>query len=211
MRFRTLPEKMQALPLDGRCFPIPWFVAFVSGKPEFRLSDPRKIVEGWQREVCWVCGGRLSAYRAWVIGPASAVEGASPEPPSHLECGRFSATACPFLSNPAARRNRRSLPANYSPGADMIDANTNVTALWITKGRGADLIRTSQGILFKLKPPERIEWFSKGREALNAEASFGLSAAVIELRPHSEREGVASVRDFEQRLRFVESWLPTAP
>jgi hypothetical protein len=177
MRFARLPEGMRNLPMDGRGFPIPWFVAVVSGQPEFRLSDPRKIVEGWRRELCWVCGGRLPVFRAWVIGPASVIEGASPEPPCHLDCGRFSATACPFLSNPEARRNQKRLPDNVSPGSEMITENSVATALWVTKGRGADPIQTRQGLLFKLRQPDRIEWYARGEKAPGHEVRSAISNA----------------------------------
>ncbi|MGZ5963123.1 MAG: hypothetical protein ACXWKY_06055 [Caulobacteraceae bacterium] len=199
---------MRNLPMDRRGFPIPWFVAVVGGEPEFRLSDPRKIVEGWRRELCWVCGGRLPVFRAWVMGPASVIEGASPEPPCHLDCGRFSAMACPFLSNPEARRNQRQLPRNFSSGSEMITANSAATALWVTKGRGADPIETRQGLLFKLREPDRIEWYARGGRAPGREVRSAFAAIAPRLRASAEREGQTAIRDFERRLLLAESRAP---
>ena len=36
---------MQALPIDRRGFPVPWFVSWDDGGPDFRVIDRGKIVQ----------------------------------------------------------------------------------------------------------------------------------------------------------------------
>ena len=56
-----MPDRMKLLPIDDRGYPVPWFVDWIDGKPEFRAMDPTK----WRRAVteqrCWTCGGISAA------------------------------------------------------------------------------------------------------------------------------------------------------
>jgi hypothetical protein len=55
--FKTMPARMRDLPLDERGYPVPWFVAWVDGKPEFRAMDRHKFVTAIREKRCWVCAG----------------------------------------------------------------------------------------------------------------------------------------------------------
>lgn len=59
----ALPERMRSLPLDHRGYPVPWFVAWIEGKPEFRAMDADKFRRAIREKRCWV-----SRQRAWQIG-----------------------------------------------------------------------------------------------------------------------------------------------
>ena len=87
-----LPANMRGLPLDPeRGFPVPWFVPWLDGKPEFRAMDPKKILEAVAKRKCWVCGQHLAQHgMTFVIGPMCLVNRVSSEPPSHLECAQYS-------------------------------------------------------------------------------------------------------------------------
>jgi hypothetical protein len=37
-----MPESVGRLPVDHRGYPVPWFVAWIDGKPEFRCADGEK-------------------------------------------------------------------------------------------------------------------------------------------------------------------------
>ena len=39
-----MPSRIAALPVDERGYPVPWFVAWIDGKPEFRCADPAKFL-----------------------------------------------------------------------------------------------------------------------------------------------------------------------
>src|SRR5437764_29347 len=96
----ALPSRLKLLPVDERGFPVPWFVAWIDGKPDFRVVDQRKMAIAVSEKRCWVCGDFLGRYMAFVIGPMCAVNRVSSEPPSHRECAEFSVRACPFLTKP---------------------------------------------------------------------------------------------------------------
>src|SRR5580692_7475343 len=96
----TLPRRMTALPIDERGYPVPWFVDWIDGKPEFRAMDPRKFVRAIKEKLCWVCGQRLGVNVCFVAGPMCGINRTSSEPPSHRECAVWSAQNCPFLNNP---------------------------------------------------------------------------------------------------------------
>lgn len=69
-----MPARVAALPRDEAGRPVPWFVATVDGKPDFRIIKPGAINEAVRRNICWVCGklrfGRTS--QSFVIGPMCA-------------------------------------------------------------------------------------------------------------------------------------------
>src|SRR5215510_204714 len=95
-----LPRRMQSLPVSDRGFPVPWFVPWVNGQPEFRAMDGRKFELAVGKKLCWVCGQPLGTRFAFVVGPMCGINRISSEPPSHRECAEFSAMGCPFLSMP---------------------------------------------------------------------------------------------------------------
>jgi hypothetical protein len=92
---------MRHLPIDERGYPVPWFVAWLpDGKPEFRAMDRTKWFRAIREKLCWVCGGKLGVNVCFVAGPMCGINRTSSEPPSHLECARYSSRNCPFLNNP---------------------------------------------------------------------------------------------------------------
>lgn len=164
-RFSDLPSRMWGLPLDHRGFPVPWFVFWKDGVPHFPIADSRKAELAYRRNLCWVCGHELQRIKAFVIGPMCTINRTSSEPPSHLECARFSARHCPFLANPRMKRvPEGKRPSGNSPGGEAILRNPGVTAVWITKrfkryddGRG--------GLLYEIGRAANVEWYAEGQQA----------------------------------------------
>src|SRR5215831_18617572 len=116
-----LPRRMKALPVD-RGYPVPWFVEWIDGVPDFRIMDGRKLVRAVRERLCWVCGQPLGSFLAFTVGPMCAVNRISSEPPSHRDCAVFSAKACPFLTRPTMRRREAGRPEEAEqPGGMMID------------------------------------------------------------------------------------------
>lgn len=206
--FAGLPDRIARLPLDERGFPIPWFVAWFGGKPDFRVIHTPRYRQAWDGQLCWVCGQKLGSFRAWVMGPVSLIEGATPEPPAHLDCGQFAARRCPYLANPRMRRNGRALPAHGQAAGVTLEVEGGLTAIWITKGRGARPVEASGGAMFELDPPVRVEWYREGRVASPDEARAGLALGVPLLRAAVARQGPAALADLERRILKVERWLP---
>jgi hypothetical protein len=161
-----IPERILALPVDERGYPIPFFVGYVDGKPDFRLSDPRKWVACMKSALCWVCGDKLGRNAAFVVGPMCTISRTTAEPPAHLECATWSARACPFLSRPNMVRREDELTQAHegNVAGEMIKRNPGVTVIWITRsfkpfkdGKG--------GWLLRMGNPENLLWFREGRAA----------------------------------------------
>jgi hypothetical protein len=161
-----LPERLKTLPVDGRGYPVPFFVAWVDGKPEFRAMDGDKLRQCLRFGLCWCCGQPLERLRTFVIGPMCTITRTSSEPASHAECAAWSVKGCPFLSRPnMVRREDEFLNANArsAPGI-MIERNPGVSCLWATKsfrlfndGAGKQLIEVGK--------PVSVSWWREGRAA----------------------------------------------
>jgi hypothetical protein len=108
--------------------------------------------------------------RAFTIGPMCAVNRTSSEPPSHLECSRFSARNCPFLTRPRMKRvGEENLPCGAVTAAgEMIKRNPGVALVWVTK-RYEAFPDGKGGTLFDIGEPHAVEWYAQGREASRAE------------------------------------------
>lgn len=213
-RFDDLPARMRGLPVDHRGFPIPWFVAWVDGKPIFPAMDARKRRLAWKEKRCWVCGGKLGRVSVFVVGPMCVVNSTSSEPPSHLECARFSARRCPFLANPSMGRvglNYKGHELNPDTAGTMLARNPGVTAVYQTlrpstfpDGRG--------NYLFDIGKPHAVEWYARGRQATRAECVESIATGTPALREMAaidpDPEGAEA--ELERRLVLAFALLPAA-
>jgi hypothetical protein len=52
------PARMTKLPIAESGFPVPWFVAFLDGKPDFRVIREGGIPDAYYKRLCWlgICG-----------------------------------------------------------------------------------------------------------------------------------------------------------
>jgi hypothetical protein len=201
-----LPDRIRSLPVDRRGFPVPWFVAWFDGEPDFRCVAAGKVEQAIHQSLCWVCGQPLGRFRTFVTGPLCAVNGISAEPPSHRDCAEFSARRCPFLTRPRMRRNEKDLRGDVShPAGDMIDRNPGVALLWTT--RSFRVVGVNDGALFRVGPPHCVEWFAEGREATRAEVVASLESGLPLLRAKAEQDGPAAIRDldrlFSEAMKFI--------
>src|SRR5258706_7568476 len=99
--------RIAALARDKHGYPVPWFVATIGGKPDFRVIAPGRIEFALRLKLCWVCGGSFLRQedRAFIIRPLCAVHPGSPEPPSHPDRAVYFATHCPVPATaPMERR-----------------------------------------------------------------------------------------------------------
>jgi hypothetical protein len=206
-RFPHAPSRVARLPTDRRGFPVPWFVAWRDAVPQFPVVDAAKLHVAWAEEKCWVCGEKLGAYRAWVVGPMSVIEGATPEPPSHQDCAVFSVTSCPHLANPQARPSGKyDDPSEYGQQANLSKIRTGATAIWTTKGRGATPFRAGGSVLFGLDEPASLQWYATGRPATAGEVKAAIAVGLPTLRQAAEAG--RRTAEFERRLAWLERWLP---
>ena len=175
-----LPRYMRGLPIDARGFPVPWFVAWFDGKPDFRVIRPDAILGAIKLDRCWICGGPLGTRKVFVTGPASALQRLTTEPPSHLECAAFAVRACPFIANPEARRPSKPLPENSSPITVTAAANPGTYCMWTV--RDYEPRMHSQALLMRFGDPEELTWWAAGREATRDEVIAGLDRAMERLK-----------------------------
>lgn len=210
MRFPDAPPAIRALPVDKRGYPVPWFVTWIDGAPDFQLADSGKIPQAVRHSKCWICGGIMGRHKAFVIGPMCSVNRVSSEPPSHLACAEFAAQACPFLSRPLAKRppigDLEGKPGFEMPGGLMLQHNPGVTLVWSCVRYG--LIEANGGVLFEIGPPSRIQWFREGRAATRAECLEAFDKGLPTVRRIAEGEGPYAVRDLEARIDRAMHLLP---
>lgn len=210
--FSTMPVRLKKLPLDDRGYPVPWFVDWIDGKPEFRAADPQKYIDAIRKKLCWVCGEQLGTYLCFVAGPMCGINRTSAEPPGHLECGRWSAQNCPFLNNPHAVRREDQLVNNEqlresAPGF-AICRNPGVAMLWVTRqyevfpdGKG--------GFLITMGEPLSVEWYREGRAATKEEVMASIDAGLPNLEALARLQPGATAQLERYKERF-QKWLPVA-
>ena len=185
-----MTPRLARLPVDPeRGYPVPWFVTWINGKPEFRLADSEKWVQAVKHSLCWVCGEPMGSYKAFVIGPMCCVNRISGDPPSHLECALWSVKGCPFLTKPQMVRREDELVNRHRPnvGGIMIERNPGVMLIWVTKkytlasdGRGRHL--------FSLGEPDSLSWWSEGRRATREEVMRSIDTGLPLLREMCDHE-----------------------
>jgi hypothetical protein len=209
---------MKALPLDERGYPVPWFVDWLDGKPEFRAMDPRKWREAVRERLCWVCGERLGYWMTFVIGPMCAINRTTAEPPCHPECATWSAKNCPFLSRPhMVRREDDVINAAACTGQVAgvpILRNPGVTLLWTTR-RYKVFNDGNNKPLIEIGPHHSIEWIAEGRAATRAEVVHSIETGLPLLRQAAVQEVFvhrrhAAYEEIERRRRQIESLYPAA-
>jgi hypothetical protein len=191
---------MAHLAVEERGYPVPYFVAWIDGKPDFRVADAQKLIECVRFSKCWLCGGPLGRYQTYVIGPMCAVNRISSEPPSHLDCAEFSAKACPFLVKPKALRRDANIPESaQEPAGVALKRNPGVTLLWTTRGRLTPM-RVDKGYLFRVGEPEGVQFFAEGRLATRAEVMESIESGYPLLEEGAKQEGDAAVKALAAQL-----------
>lgn len=203
-----VPPRMRHLSVDERLYPIPWFVAYPDGEhPDFRVADSEKMAKAMRFGNCWVCGEQTGVLRTFVIGPMCVVNRTTAEPPCHLECARYSAIACPFLTLPKAKRNEANFPIGVvAPAGEMIKRNPGVTCLWTATEFA--LVRVENGLLYRLQEPHSVEWYALGLPATRDEILSSIDSGMPILREMATEQGE---RALEQLERQYQRMLPLLP
>jgi hypothetical protein len=188
-RFPDLPARMRALPVDRRGFPVPWFVAWIDGEPHFPIADGAKLVAAVRHNRCWVCGEPMGRIKAFTIGPMCAVNRTSSEPPAHLDCARFSARNCPFLTKPNMKRVGEHLHPHgvEEPGGTMIKRNPGVTLVWQTL-RYEPWDAGGGKVLFDIGKCHAANWYAHGRTATRDEVLESIRTGIPLLEAEADKD-----------------------
>jgi hypothetical protein len=202
-----IPYRIGKLPRDLAHRPVPWFVAWIDGKPDFRVIAPGRVEEAVTFSLCWVCGQRLGVFVAFVIGPMCAVNRTTAEPPCHRECAIWSAQACPFLANPERRRRESRLPDGVAdPAGEMIRRNPGVALVWVT--REWSLFEAGDGVLIEIGDPTQTAWFAHGRGATRAEVEASIDSGLPILAEIAEAEGPDAVDHLRRQTVKARDLMP---
>jgi hypothetical protein len=206
-----MPPGIAALPVDAIGRPIPWFVAWIDGKPDFRVVGPGKLGRALRGSLCWVCGKGFGGGedRAWLIGPMCTVNLVTAEPPSHLDCAVWSARNCAFLVAPNMVRRDRHMPEGaVNPAGIMLRRNPGASVVWVTGYRAWKAEREGRGYLFRLGPAKSALWFAEGREATRAEVLASINSGLPLLREMAEEDGPGALAELERMHAAALAYLP---
>ena len=189
-----LPSRMARQPVSDKGFPVPWFVEWIDGQPDFRVMDGRKWIRAVKFDLCWLCGQTLGRFKVFTAGPMCAVNFTSAEPPSHRECAEYAVKACPFLTKPRMRRNDADIPDNsIEPGGVMLTRNPGCTLLWITYSYR--VIQTGGGPIIKMGDPIELVAYAEGRPATRDELNASITSGLPLLAKEAQRDGDDGMRE----------------
>ncbi len=206
IRHLELPDRMRHLPINDEGYPVPYFVPYVDGKPEFRGFDGEKLAICVRHRRCWLCGEPLGKNMVFVIGPMCAVNKVSAEPPSHYDCAKYAAMACPFLSQPRMRRNEKDMPEHLDPAGIMLKRNPGCTLLWVTHNYKP--FKAMGGVLFNVGDPVRVEFFAEARKATREEIMASIDSGMPILRDMAERDGPEAIAELSQMYNKAMELVP---
>jgi len=201
-----IPPQMSHLRISPEGYPVPWFVQWVNEEPDFRAFNAEKFRLAYTFDRCWLCGGKLGRYKTFVIGPMCMINKINGEPPSHRDCARYAAIACPFLTQPRMRRNEKDVEFMHRQTAGIaIGRNPGVAVLWTTYSY--KLQRLPNGILFELGKPEHVEFYANGRPATRDEVLVSIVTGLPLLR-EADNHDPEAMRMIDQRVEEAMRLLP---
>lgn len=206
-----IPDKMRKRPLDARGYPVPWFVQWIDGKPDFRIMDSRKYQLALDKRRCWLCGAAIGKYATFVAGLMCIVNRTSAEPPSHIECAKFAVRGCPFLTIPTAQYREAKLPTDTrcNPGALM--DNPEVSALWTCSEWQPITVMGEDGrpgTLVLFGDPKHVSYWKQGRPATPAEVWETFWRRLTILQRAAEQDGGRAPLELAARVDAATFWLP---
>jgi hypothetical protein len=200
------PDRISGLRLDRRGYPVPWFVTWIDGEPDFRVITAEKVHRAHRLGLCWICGGLMGAWRAFVIGPMCAVNRTSGEPPSHVDCADYAARACPFLARPHMHRREKGLPEGGAFHPAGLQRNPGVALVWIIKRYGTK--PTREGLLFDVGEPIETRWYAEGRAATRDEVMASIDSGMPLLRDMATQDGPAALVELARLHDAALAFLP---
>jgi hypothetical protein len=209
---KTLPERpsrVKMLPISDKGYPVPWFVQWFDGVPDFRVVDPHKMRRAIYHKQCWVCGEPLGRYMTFVGGPLSVVTRASGEPPSHHECATYAARACPFMVLPLAQRREATLPEATVMKEGHLDRNPGVAMLWTTTGYSLTQSPTRGDVIIIMGEPMKVEWFARGRIATREEVVSSLQEGMPHIEAVAAEDGLGALDELAAKVATAQRWLPS--
>jgi hypothetical protein len=200
---------MRHLAIDARGYPVPRFVEWIDGKPDFRVMDADYLRRAVRMKLCWLCGEPLGKFSTFCIGPMCAVNRTSAEPPCHSDCATFAAMVYPFLTLPKAERREANLPKDgIAPAGIMLKRNPGVVLLWTTSSY--KIFQHGNGILFEIGPPTQVHWYARGRPATRDEVMESINSGLPILAEMAAAEGSRAVAQLQKQLEAALQHVPVS-
>jgi hypothetical protein len=197
IRHIEMPARIRKMRISPNHMPVPWFVAWVDGVPDFRAVDTSKIRDAYVNKKCWMCGEKLGRYLSFPLGPMCMVNRINSEPPSHHECAQYAVQSCPFLTRPHMRRNEKDLPTDRTPAPGIgIPRNPGAVVIWTTLSYKP--FKVSNGVLFRLGDPVSVEFWTQGRRATRQEIMESIDSGMPLLREAAVKDGEEAVADLDE-------------
>jgi len=205
---RVIPDRLRGLPLDERGYPVPYFVAWIDGKPDHRIVDPAKFRVCVRKGRCWICGRNLGKFATFTIGPMCVVNKISGEPPAHQECAKFAVQACPFLTLPRAVRRDAKLPHQVTVHPDMLVHNPGAMILWTTDEWDEVLGAPGDAPVVSFGEPSRVSFWCQGRTATRGELLDAMAKGLPELQRMAEADGGDAPQRLARKVADAMFWFP---
>lgn len=209
----AMPVRIAALPRDDRGYPVPAFVQWRDGKPDFRLFRVEFLKQCLNDDLCWVCGQKFPGrVRTFAIGPMCCINRTTAEPPSHLTCAQYSAAVCPFLVLPRMHRlPTDDIPDKQNAGV-MVPGNPGMCVLWSCYTYHVWRPDPSKpGVLLTVGDPVAVNWMTEGRPATRKEAQIAMTAGLDRLMPSAKAEGQKAVDELQKMFMRAVAILPPPP
>lgn len=208
----AMPPGVARLPLDGRGYPIPWFVDRAAplhdGNPDFRIMDGKRLKLAIRDKRCWICGDPIRTKTSvFVAGPMCGINRTSAEPPNHSWCAEWAARACPFLAVPKRLRDARGLPANVTQAGVGIKRNPGVVMLWESRTYATWRPETG-GVLFDIGDPVSVDWLCEGRDATHAEVMASVETGLPLLLEQAAKGGAEACFQLGQMTERLLALVP---
>jgi hypothetical protein len=115
----SIPTHLAHLAISSG-FPVPYFVKWIDGKPDFRVMDHAKVVECVDKRLCGICGKRLGEFGFFIGGPVSKETMLFADPAMHESCAKFGILICPFLNKTKPLHSDRPVNCPHHKSASMI-------------------------------------------------------------------------------------------
>lgn len=202
-----VPPRMKKLPVHALGFPIPHFASAAGGAPDFRVVDERTLAACHERKLCWLCGERLGDYKAFIVSPMSAVNRISNEPASHIDCAKFVARYCPFLTLPKSIRRATSTSASADAPRNVIGiGNRGVSLVWVT--HKYKVVRVADTMLFDLGDSWQTFWYARGQCATRDQVEAAFSAGLAPMYEVARAGSEMTVSDLDAVVAHVTRLFP---
>lgn len=159
--FHVMPDGIAALPKDKHGRPVPKFVDWIDGEPDYRQVKP-----GWrefcvENNICWICSEFLGVSQYFVLGVMCCLNRTAGEPPCHRCCAEYAARMCPRLAMPPIKGGV------LYPNGIQFDPNPDVIGIWETQNWEPRF--AGNGTLFDIGDPVSATFWRRGRQATKIE------------------------------------------